>query len=85
MPSKPTSKKRKATKSRRGGKINFSDFRPEDYLKTETSIRAFEVASEKDAADAAFVAIVEDIASRARKLLKAARARKQRRVAKRLA
>ena len=83
MPSKPTPKKRKATKSRRGGKINFSDFRPEDYLTTEKSIRAFTAESEKYGADVAFVAIVDDIATRARKRLMAIRARKKAPVAKR--
>ncbi len=82
MTSKRTTTKRiarKPTKRRRGGKINFSDFRPEDYLKTEESIRAFEVACEKDDTDVAFIAIVNDIASRARKLLKIVRSRTKRR------
>jgi DNA-binding phage protein len=83
MPSKPTKKKRKARKpaaARRDRKINFSDFQVEDYLKTEESIRAFETASEADSGDTAFMAIVNDIASRARKRLKVARTRTKRRI-----
>jgi hypothetical protein len=82
MPSRPSTKKRKARKpapGRREGKINFFDFQAEDYLKTEESIRAFETASEADSGDAAFMAIVNDIASRARKRLKIVRPRAKRR------
>lgn len=81
MPSKPSTKKRKArkpTEGRRDAKINFSDFEAEDYLKTEESIRAFEIASA--GGDAEFMAIVDDIAGRARKRLRVARSRTKRRV-----
>lgn len=81
MPSKPSTKKRKVRKpaeGRRDAKINFSDFEAEDYLKTEASIRAFEIASA--GGDAELMAIVDDIAGRARKRLKVARSRTKRRI-----
>ena len=83
MTNKAATKKRKARKPAKSGrveKINFSDFQAEDYLKTEESIRSFEVASEKDSADPAFLAIVDDIAGRARKRLKVVRPRTKPRV-----
>jgi len=82
MPGKAATKKRKARKPAKSGrveKINFSDFQAEDCLKTEESIRSFEAASEKDSADPAFLEIVNDIASRARKRLKGDRPRTKRR------